>query len=194
MSATAVARKVREGAELSTLFFAQHAGSIEQCARALAERFERGGTLFVCGNGGSGCDAQHAAVEFSHPIVEKRRAFRARALNESSALVTAIGNDGDFSRVYVEQLEVFGRRDDIVLGISTSGASSNVNAALSRARALGLLTVGFAGRDGGRMVDHCDFAFVVPSWSVHRVQEVHTMILHLLWDEVHLAQGEPDVL
>jgi D-sedoheptulose 7-phosphate isomerase len=190
----AILRKARESAELSIRFFEENAASLSLCARALATRFERGGTMLVLGNGGSSCDAQHVAVEFAHPIVEKRRAQKARALSDGAALMTAIGNDGDFSRVFVEQVELFAREADVLLGISTSGASSSVNRALKRGRELGLMTIGFSGRDGGAMVALCDFAFVVPTWSIHRVQEVHTVLLHLLWDEVHLAQGEPDVL
>jgi len=81
-----------------------------------------------------------------------------------------------------------------VLGISTSGASANVNRGLRRARERGALTIGFTGRDGGAMVDLCQFCFVVPSWSIHRIQETHTLLLHLLWDQVHVALGEDDVL
>jgi D-sedoheptulose 7-phosphate isomerase len=190
----AIVRKARESAELSVRFFEEHALELSRCAHALAARLERGGRLLALGNGGSACDAQHIAVEFAHPIVEKRRPIAAQALTDGSALMTAIGNDGDFSRVFVEQVELFARQADVLLGISTSGASSSVNRALKRARDLGLMTIGFAGRDGGAMRELCDFAFVVPTWSIHRVQEVHTVLLHLLWDEVHIAQGEPDVL
>jgi D-sedoheptulose 7-phosphate isomerase len=190
----AILRKARESAELSLRFFDEHAAQLSSCARALVDRFERGGSMLVLGNGGSACDAQHVAVEFAHPIVEKRRPLRARALSDGAALMTAIGNDGDFSRVFVEQVELFAGEADVLLGISTSGASSSVNRALKRGRELGLLTIGFSGRDGGAMTEHCDYSFVVPTWSVHRVQEVHTVLLHLLWDEVHVAQGEPDVL
>ncbi len=190
----AIRRKARESALLCATFFESHADEVERCAHALADRFERGGRLLVIGNGGSECDAQHVAVEFAHPIVQNRRALPAHALGESAALVTAIGNDGDFSRVFVDQIDLFGRGPDVVLGISTSGASLNVNRALRRARERKLMTIGFTGRDGGAMPALCDFIFIVPSWSVHRVQEVHTVLLHLLWDTVHVVQGAPDVL
>ena len=95
------------------------------------------------------------------------------------------------AQVILEQVRV---PADALLGISTSGVSLNVNRALRRARDRKLMTIGFTGRDGGTMPALCDFVFVVPSWSVHRVQEVHTVLLHLLWDTVHVAQGEPDVL
>ena len=116
------------------------------------------------------------------------------ALSESTSLLSAVGNDGDFARVFVDQIDLLARPHDVLLGISTSGASSNVTLALRRGRELGLFTIGFAGRDGGAMVDLCDVCLVVPSWSIHRIQEVHTLLLHLLWDELHVKLGADDVL
>ncbi|HET7712131.1 MAG TPA: SIS domain-containing protein [Thermoanaerobaculia bacterium] len=190
----AILRKVRESAETKLRFFEENAELLERCARDAAARFQSGGRLLVMGNGGSACDAQHIAVEFQHPIVEKRRALPALALTVDSATLTAIGNDSDFSRVFAEQLDIIGRPGDIALGISTSGASTNVHRALKRARELGLLTIGFSGRDGGRMNEVCDYSFVVKSWSIHRIQETHTVLLHLFWDLVQMASGEDDVL
>ena len=187
-------RKARESAELVTGFFEACAPELERTVRDLAGRFRRGGRLFVAGNGGSACDAQHVAVEFQHPIVEKRRALPAIALASDAALLTAIGNDGDFAQVFATQVELWVREADAVLGISTSGTSPNVLRALRRARELGACTIGFAGRDGGPLADVCEHAFVVPSWSIHRIQEAHTVLLHLLWDQVHVVLGEPDVL
>jgi D-sedoheptulose 7-phosphate isomerase len=190
----AILRKARESADLQTRFFEENAGALEACVRALAARFRAGGRLITMGNGGSACDAAHLAVEFAHPIIEKRRPLPALALTGDTATLTAIANDTDFARVFVDQLELLARPGDAVLGISTSGASANVNRALLRGRELTLLTIGFAGRDGGRMPDFCDHCFVVKTWSIHRVQEAHTILLHLLWDQVHVALGEDDVL
>ncbi len=190
----AIAKKVRESQDVASSFFHENASGIEACARALAQRFQDGGRLFVFGNGGSACDAAHVAVEFVHPIVEKRKALPATALVMDVAAITAIGNDDDFAGVFERQLEVLAEPRDAVLAISTSGASANVLRAVRRARARGLLTIGFAGRDGGRMPAECDHLFVVKSWSIHRVQETHTILLHVLWDLTHVALGEPDVL
>ena len=190
----AILRKANESAETKLRFFEENAELLERCARDAAERFQAGGRLFVMGNGGSACDAQHIAVEFQHPIVEKRKALPAMALTADTATLTAIGNDSDFSRVFTEQLEIIARKGDMALGISTSGASTNVHRALKRARELGLLTIGFSGRDGGRMNEVCDYSFVVKSWSIHRIQETHTVLLHLFWDLVQMASGEDDVL
>ena len=190
----AILRKARESAELKLRFIEEEASHLEVCVRALARRFHGGGRLLVMGNGGSACDAQHVAVEFLHPIIEKRKALPAIALTTDVATLTAIGNDTDFSRVFADQLDLLARPQDAVLGISSSGASANVNRALKRAREMGLLTIGFAGRDGGRMPELCDHCFTVKTWSIHRVQETHTLLLHLLWDQVHVAMGEDDVL
>jgi len=190
----AILRKARESAETIVSFFEESAVDLERCVREMATRLRDGGRLYAMGNGGSACDAIHVAVEFSHPIIEKRRALPAISLCTDAAFLTAVGNDSDFSRVYVDRLETLLLPRDVVLGISTSGASANVNRALQLARRRGALTVGFAGRDGGAMVDVCDFCFVVPSWSIHRIQEAHTVLLHLLWDQLHVAMGEDDVL
>lgn len=189
-----VLRKAKESAELIARYLESCAGELERTAKMLADRFRRGGRLHVMGNGGSACDAQHVAVEFQHPIIEKRRALPAHALGTDVALVTAIGNDGDFTQIFAAQLELACREPDAVLGISTSGTSPNVLRAMKIARDRGAATVAFAGRDGGPIADVCDHAFVVPSWSIHRIQEVHTVLLHLLWDQTHVALGEPDVI
>lgn len=189
-----ILRKARESATTQLDFFEENAPAIERCAGALAERISSGGRLFVFGNGGSACDAAHLAVEFQHPIVEKRRALPATALSLDSALLTAVGNDTDFSRAFSDQLELLGRASDVALGLSTSGASANVVRALRRARQLSLLTIGFCGRDGGQFPDVCEHCFVVKSWSIHRIQETHTTLLHILWDALQVKLGADDVL
>ena len=112
---TAILRKVREGADVQRAFFEQAASTLEACVAALAERFRAGGKLLVMGNGGSACDAQHLAVEFQHPILEKRRPLPALVLGVSPALLTAVGNDGDFGRALVEELELLARPGDAVV-------------------------------------------------------------------------------
>jgi D-sedoheptulose 7-phosphate isomerase len=188
-----IVRKVAESAELATSFFAACAPQLDRVARLLAERLHLGGRLYAMGNGGSACDAMHVAVEFRHPIIEKRRALPAASLVADTALLTALANDGDFAQVFAAQLGGISQRD-AVLGISTSGTAANVIRAMRRAREVGALTIAFTGRDGGPLADTVEHPFVVPSWSIHRIQEVHTMLLHLLWDCTHVALGEPDVL
>jgi D-sedoheptulose 7-phosphate isomerase len=190
---SAIVRKVRESAETQARFFEDNAARIDACAAMLAERFARGGRLFAFGNGGSACDAQHVAVEFMHPIVEKRTALPAIALGTSTAHVTAVANDREFALAYADELRLLAREGDVALAISTSGKSASVLRALRAARELGLPTIGLSGGDGGRMPELCDHLFVVPSFSVHRIQEAHVTFLHVLWDAVHVARGEEDV-
>jgi D-sedoheptulose 7-phosphate isomerase len=190
----AVLRKSGESRTTQERFFTESADRIVECASAMARAFDAGGRLLTMGNGGSACDAQHVAVEFMHPVLAKRRALPALALGTDTALLSAVGNDADFSLAFVEQLQLLGRKGDIALGLSTSGQSANVNRALQAARERQMLTVGFSGRDGGRMPEWCDFCFVVPSFSIHRIQEAHGALLHILWDLIYLAEGEEDLL
>jgi D-sedoheptulose 7-phosphate isomerase len=189
-----VLRKCHESAAMKEKFFDANAGTIEQVCRKLAEALATGHKLFVMGNGGSSCDAMHVAVEFVHPIIEKRRAFPAFALTNDTVLLTAISNDSDFSQSFSEQLKLFAQKGDVALGISTSGMSTNVNYALKAAREMGMLTIGFAGKDGGRTKDTAEYCLTVPSFSIHRIQEVHTTLLHILWDMVHVMLGEEDII
>jgi D-sedoheptulose 7-phosphate isomerase len=190
----AILRKARESAEVKEQFFRAEAGRIDALVRAMAERFARGGRLYCMGNGGSATDAQHVAVEFFHPIIEKRKPLPALSLAADQALVTAISNDRDFAKVFADQLRVLGKAGDMALAISTSGHSPNLVQAMEAARDLGLLTIAFAGKDGGRLVELADYCFVVPSFSIHRVQETHVALYHIVWDLVHVALGEDDVI
>jgi D-sedoheptulose 7-phosphate isomerase len=160
----------------------------------MARAFETGGRLLCMGNGGSACDAEHLALEFLHPVFEKRAALPALALTTSSAALSAIANDRDFSLAFVEQLQVLGRSGDIAVGISTSGKSAGVLRGLGAARELSMLTIGLCGGDGGKLAGVCDYCFRVPSFSIHRIQETHETLIHVLWDLVHLARGEEDIV
>ena len=190
----AILRKARESAEVKEQFFRVEAARIEALVRVMAERFASGGRLYCMGNGGSATDAQHVAVEFFHPIIEKRRPLPALALAADQALVTAISNDRDFAKVFADQLRVLGKPGDMALALSTSGHSPNLVQAVEAARDLGLLTIAFVGKDGGRLVELADHCFVVPSFSIHRVQETHVALYHIVWDLVHVALGEDDVI
>lgn len=190
----AILRKCRETSRVQEEFFSENAGRIAELCRAMARRFEEGGRLWVMGNGGSACDAQHAAVEFLHPIIEKRRPLPALDLVSQAPLLTAISNDRDFAKVFVDQLELWGRAEDMALAISTSGQSPNLIYGMQAARRRGMLTIAFAGKDGGRLAEAAEHALVVPSFSIHRIQECHGVLLHIVWDLVHVALGEEDVL
>jgi len=189
-----VLRKCHESAAMKEKFFAANAEVLEQICGRMAQALAAGHRLFVMGNGGSSCDALHVAVEFVHPIIEKRRAFPAHALTCDTALLTAISNDSDFSQTFADQLKLFGTSGDIALGISTSGMSANVNYGLQAAREIGMLTIGFSGKDGGRTKEIAEYCLTVPSFSIHRIQEVHTTLLHVMWDMIHVSLGEEDII
>jgi len=190
----AILRKARESADVKEQFFRAEADRIEAVVRAMAARFSDGGRLYVMGNGGSATDAQHISLEFFHPIIEKRKALPAIALTADQALLTAISNDRDFAKIFADQLRVLARPGDMALAVSTSGKSPNLVQALETARELGLLTIAFTGKDGGRLPDLAEYCFVVPSFSIHRIQETHVTLYHIVWDLVHVALGEDDVI
>jgi D-sedoheptulose 7-phosphate isomerase len=161
----------------------EYAEKLPACAVALAASFRSGGRLFSFGNGGSSTDAQALAQLFLDPG-PAARALPAVALTTDVAVVTALSNDVGFEVVFARQLAAFAKPGDIAVGLSTSGGSANVLRAFDEARRLGLVTVGFAGYDGGRMAaaDTIQHLFVVPSASVHRIQEAQTTTYHVLWE------------
>lgn len=182
-----VAEKARDTRDTGARFFADQAPSLVAAAQALAGAYRGGGRLFTMGNGGSSCDAAHIAVEFNHPVTAGRPALPAIDLAADPAILTALGNDVGFDRVFSRQLVSHARAGDALVGVSTSGNSANLIEAFMTARQLGMVTVGLTGGDGGRMrscgaVDHC---LVVPSQSIHRIQETHVAAYHILWDLVH---------
>lgn len=182
-----VRQKSDHSARVKQEFFAEHAQDVVNVARAIADLYRRNGRLFVMGNGGSSCDASHIAVEFLHPVTAGRPALTAVNLAADTAMMSAVGNDLGFSHVFVRQLIAQARTGDGLIGVSTSGNSDNLLAAFDTARKIGLLTLGLSGMDGGRMalspsIDHC---LVVPSDSIHRIQECHVTIYHIVWDLVH---------
>lgn len=147
---------------------------------AMRESMGSGGKILVFGNGGSAADAQHLAAELVGRFVRERRAQAAIALTTDTSVLTGIGNDYGYERVFARQLEALARPGDLVMGITTSGTSANVVAALETSRALGLRTVVLTGQDGGPAARLADIAVKVPDRSVARVQEVHRTILHAI--------------
>ena len=189
-----IRRKCGESMEMKEKFFTKYAEQIEAMSRDMARRFAQGKKLLVMGNGGSLCDALHFCVEFTHPIIEKRKAFPVIPLMTDICTMTAIGNDEDYSRVFVSQLELLGQPGDMALAVSTSGKSPNLIYAVEAAREKQLLTIAWLGKDGGRLAELADYAFIVPSYSIHRIQEVHATLVHIAWDLIHIALGEDDVI
>jgi len=182
-----VEEKARDSRKTNTRFFGEQAGLLVAAAKALAEVYRQGGRLFSMGNGGSSCDASHVAVEFVHPITTGRPALAAINLVADLAMISAVGNDVGFEHVFVRQVIAQGKAGDGLIGISTSGNSSNLITAFAKAKEMGLCTIGLAGGDGGKMKSSglCDYCLVVPTTSIHRIQESHVTAYHILWDLVH---------
>jgi D-sedoheptulose 7-phosphate isomerase len=182
-----VAQKAQASIDTKRAFFTANGASVVAVAHAIADVYRRDGRLFAMGNGGSSCDAAHVAVEFLHPVTAGRPALTAINLVADTAMMTAVGNDVGFAHIYVRQLVAQARRGDGLIGLSTSGNSENLLAAFVKAREMGVSTIGLAGHDGGRMAAHgaLDHCLVVPSDSIHRIQETHVAIYHILWDLVH---------
>jgi D-sedoheptulose 7-phosphate isomerase len=182
--------KARESVEVKSKFFEESKDTILAASLALAKAFHRGRKLLVCGNGGSATDAQHIAVEFMHPITVGRKALPAVCLTNDMAMVTAVANDVGFDDVFTRQIIALGQEGDVLLGISTSGNSENLSHAFQTARRMKLSTIGFAGGDGGKMEEMraaglLDFCLTVPTSSIHRIQETHVTLYHVMWDMVH---------
>jgi D-sedoheptulose 7-phosphate isomerase len=182
-----IRQKALDSVEVKQRFFAESGSAVVEVAEALAGVYRRNGRLLSMGNGGSSCDAAHFAVEFLHPVTAGRPALTAINLACDMAMVSAVGNDVGFAHIFVRQVIAHMGPKDGLVGFSTSGNSENLLAAFATAKGLGATTIGFAGYDGGKMgrspdIDHC---LVVRSESIHRIQEVHVAIYHILWDLVH---------
>ncbi|HEU5388657.1 MAG TPA: SIS domain-containing protein [Streptosporangiaceae bacterium] len=185
--------KAAEIGELRRTVGAREGARLEACAREMAARFAAGGRLFAFGNGGSATDAAQLATLFLAPAAGAGGGgipggtappLPAFGLANDTSVVTALCNDVGVDVVFARPLAAFGSRDDIAVGLSTSGNSDNLLRAFDEASRRGMLTIGLAGYDGGRMaeLDSIDYLFVVPSSSVHRIQEAQTTIYQVLWE------------
>jgi D-sedoheptulose 7-phosphate isomerase len=182
-----VRQKAAESVQAKQQFFAANAEKVVVAAQAIASVYRGGGRLYTMGNGGSSCDSAHIAVEFQHPVTAGRPALPAINLADNVAMMTAVGNDVGFTHVFARMVAAQVGRGDGLVGVSTSGNSENLLMAFTAARQRGAITIGIAGGDGGRMAQHpdIDHCLVVGSDSIHRVQETHVAIYHILWDLVH---------
>jgi D-sedoheptulose 7-phosphate isomerase len=182
--------KVAEITELRQTVRARDGARLARCAGDVAARFSAGGRLFAFGNGGSATDAQQLATLFLNPggDVPPLPAF---GLANDTSVVTALCNDIGVQVVFSRQLAAFGGKHDIAVGLSTSGNSENLVRAFDEASRRGMLTIGLAGYEGGKMaeLDSIDYLFVAPSSSVHRIQEAQTTIYQVLWELTTAAFG-----
>lgn len=188
------AAKAEEILQLRRVICEQDGARLAECALRAADRFLAGGRLFAFGNGGSATDAQQLATLFLHPD-GGAPALPAFGLANDTSVVTALCNDIGVDVVFSRQLAAFGGRDDIAVGLSTSGNSANLLRAFDEASRRGMLTIGLAGYDGGKMaeLDSIDYLFVAPTTSIHRIQEAQTTVYQVFWELTTAAlTSDPD--
>jgi D-sedoheptulose 7-phosphate isomerase len=167
----AVARAVAEDSALHT--------ALAEAAAATAAALKAGHKLMVAGNGGSAADAQHLAAEFVCRLSVDRPAMRAVALTTDTSILTAVGNDYGFERLFARQIEALGQPGDVFMAISTSGKSPNVLRALEQSREMGIATIGWTGKTGGEMFPLCDFLISIPSDVTTHIQQEHLALEHI---------------
>ncbi|HEX4202784.1 MAG TPA: SIS domain-containing protein [Ktedonobacteraceae bacterium] len=173
--------------EIPRVFFEAEAGRISEACWAMARRFHQGGRLLAFGNGASATDAQHVAVEFVHPVIVGKRALPALALTNDSATMSSLATSGNHEMLFVRQVQVLARPQDIALGYSIDGRCQNVAMALDAAKQMGLLTLGLSGYGGDLFRQAAlDFSFIVPARDPLVIQEVHETLYHILWELVHI--------
>jgi len=187
MNADDIRRIVADSVSLKQRFFAERAPLLLEVGRRMADSLIAGGRVLAFGNGGSAADAQHFVAELVGRFQRERAGLSAIALTTDPSVVTSVGNDMGFAAIFRRQVEAHGRPGDVALGISTSGRSPNVIEALRVARQRGLLTVGLTGNGGGELGGLVDHLIDVPHGDTQRIQEVHSMVLHVLCQVVEEA-------
>ena len=175
-----VRARLDEAAECHRRVSHEQSDVIVQAAGVVRRALDTGGKVLVFGNGGSAMDAQHFAAELVGRFARVRQALAAMALTSDSAVLTAVANDLGFDQVFARQIDALARPGDVAFGITTSGASANVNRAFERARAAGLTTIGLTGRGGGATAGLVDIHVNVPGLTPAQVQEVHRTVLHAM--------------
>lgn len=146
----------------------------------IVSSLKKGGTLYWCGNGGSAADSQHLAAELIGRFSKNRRALRSIALTTDSSVLTCVANDFDFDQIFSRQLEGLACESDVLVGLSTSGNSSNILKVFQKAKSMGVTTIGLLGGSGGTALNVVDHALVIPSRCTSHIQEAHILIGHIL--------------
>jgi D-sedoheptulose 7-phosphate isomerase len=184
----------KESSQLKEVFVNENLGRIVRVVDAVTGALKAGNKILLFGNGGSAADAQHIAGEFVNRFIIERPPLPAIALSTDTSVITSIGNDYDFSEIFSKQIRAIGQAGDVAWGISTSGTSPNVIKALDVAKKIGMITIGFTGRDGGDIARLVDYSLNVSSNSTPRVQEVHITVAHVICEMVDFKLFQrPDI-
>ena len=173
--------QLNESAETKKKMFEACAGDILKAVDAIMNAFNNKKKVLICGNGGSAADAQHIATELVIRMTKANRpALPAIALTTDTSMLTAGGNDIGFEKVFARQVEALGTNGDVLIAISTSGNSENVNRAITEAKKRGMTVIGFLGKDGGTSKGLVDIAVIIPSNDTQRIQEGHITLAHII--------------
>ncbi|MBI5117279.1 D-sedoheptulose 7-phosphate isomerase [Candidatus Poribacteria bacterium] len=179
-----VRKRIEESIAVKRSFPEELIQNIALAAEAIVDSYDKGGKLILFGNGGSAADAQHIACELVGRFLRERRALEAISLSANASVLTCLGNDYGYERVFERQIEAAAKAGDVVVGLSTSGNSQNVLRALKRARKIGCTTVCMTGHSGGKMKRFADVLLNVPSNVTPRIQESHVLIGHIICELV----------
>jgi D-sedoheptulose 7-phosphate isomerase len=162
---------------------------IVKLATLLRDCINNGGKVIWMGNGGSAADSQHLAAEIVGRFKKERMGMASIALTTDSSIITSIGNDYGFEAIFSRQVEAIGKQGDILVGITTTGNSGNVVAAINAGIKMGLVTVGLLGNDGGKLKSLCNHSIIVPSNDTARIQESHILIGHILCEFIEVEDA-----
>ncbi|MCE5327994.1 MAG: SIS domain-containing protein [Planctomycetaceae bacterium] len=188
-----IRQRFEEAASLTRLAQEQLAPRIAAAADAIVAAYRNGGGVFLFGNGGSAADAQHMAGELVGRFLKNRRALKAEALTVNSSVLTALANDFGYQSVFARQLEANAKSGDVAVALSTSGNAPSVIAAMKQAKAMGLTTIALTGRGGGQCAALADILLDIPSDQTPRIQEVSTIVYHVLCELVEAQAGAADL-
>ncbi|MBI3252183.1 MAG: D-sedoheptulose 7-phosphate isomerase [Candidatus Omnitrophica bacterium] len=175
-----IVKSIEENIAAKKAVLAQLVPSIEKAANLVVKALQNGNKILFFGNGGSASDSQHLAAEFVGRYEKERRGLASVALTTDTSILTAVGNDYGFEKIFERQVESLGRPGDVAVGLSTTGNSKNVVRGLARAKALGLVTIALTGRTGGELKNLADLSLIVPSQKTSRIQECHILIGHII--------------
>ncbi len=180
---------IKEWKQIAENFFDARENIYKEAIKLTVDSLKEGHKILVFGNGGSAAQAQHFAAELVNKFLKIRPPIRALSLTTDTSILTSIANDTSFDYVFSRQIEAFGEKGDIALGLSTSGNSPNVIEAMKAAKAKGLVTIALTGKDGGKLHSLVDCLLDVPSEETPRIQEVHILLLHLMAQEIEDQLG-----
>ncbi len=188
-----IQKALHDSLKVKEHFIRENIANLTFLAENIALAFTSDRKLLICGNGGSAADAQHIAAEFINRYMLERPPLPAIALTTDTSIITSIGNDYSFDEIFSKQVKALGMEGDILLALSTSGNSPNVNAAVKAARSQGIYTVGLTGGDGGQLASLVDTALLVKSNTTARIQETHILVGHIICQLIDFILFQRDI-